>query len=64
MSKIINNANSKFGIIKNTFRELTKDNLISLYKAFVRPIIEYCCTTCASTFYIKKLRKYRKGMPN
>ena len=38
MSKIFNNANSKLGIIKNTFHELTKDNFIILYKAFVRPI--------------------------
>ena len=30
MSKIINNANSKLGIIKNTFHELTKDNFIIL----------------------------------
>ena len=35
MSKIINITN-----VKNTFRELTKDNFIILYKAFVRPILE------------------------
>ena len=51
MSKIINNANSKLGIIKNTFHELTKDNFIILCKAFVQPILEYCCTTWAPTFY-------------
>ena len=45
MSKIINNANSKLGIIKNTLHELTKDNCIILYKAFFRPILEYCLTT-------------------
>ena len=50
MSKILNNANSKLGIIKNTFHELTKDNFIILYKAFVRPILEYCCTTWAPHF--------------
>ena len=63
MSKIIINANSKLGIIKNTFHELTKYNFIILYKAFVRPILEYCCTTWAHILSrtIKKLRKYRKG---
>ena len=50
MSKIINNANSKLGIIKNTFHELTKDNFIIFYKAFVQPILEYCCTTWAPHF--------------
>ena len=44
MSKIINNANSKLGIIKNTFHELTIDNFIIMYKALVRPILEYFCT--------------------
>ena len=50
MSKIINNANNKLGIITNTFHELTKANFIILYKAFVRPILEYCCTTWAPHF--------------
>ena len=45
MSKIINNANSKFGIIKNTFHKFTIDNFIIMYKALVQPILEYCCTT-------------------
>ena len=40
MSKIINNANSKLGIIFNTFHELAIDNFIILYKALVRPILE------------------------
>ena len=45
MRKIINNANSKLAIIKNTFHELTIDNFIILYKVLVQPILEYCCTT-------------------
>ena len=62
MSKIINNANSKLGIIKNTFHELTKDNFIILYKAFVRPILEYCCTTWAPHFIKdhKEIEKVQK----
>ena len=50
MTKILNNANSKLGIIKNNFHELTKDNFIILYKAIVRPILEYCCTTWTPHF--------------
>ena len=42
---IFNNANSMLGIIKNTFHELTIYSFIILYKALVRPILEYCCTT-------------------
>ena len=38
-SIIINNANSKLEIVKNTFHELTIDNFIILYKALVRPIL-------------------------
>ena len=36
----MNNTNSKLGIIKNTFHELTNYSVIILYKAFVLPIIE------------------------
>ena len=50
MSIIINNANSKLGIIKHTFHELTIDNFIILYTALVRPLLEYCCTTWAPHF--------------
>ena len=62
MSKIINNANSKLGIIKNTFHELTKNNFIILYKAFVWPILEYCCTTWAPHFIKdhKEIEKVQK----
>ena len=50
MSTTNNNANSKLGIIKSTFHELTKDNFIMLYKAFVGPILEYSCTRWAPHF--------------
>ena len=62
MSKIINNANSKLGIIKNNFHELTKDNFIILYIAFVRPILEYCCATWAPHFIKdhKEIEKVQK----
>ena len=62
MSKILNNANSKLRIIKNTFHKLTKDNFIILYKAFLRPILEYCCTTWAPHFIKdhKEIEKVQK----
>ena len=32
-------ANSKLGVIRNTFFELNKENFIVLYKAYVRPLL-------------------------
>ena len=62
MGIIFKNANSKLGIIKNTFNELTIDNFIILYKALVRPILEYCCTTWAPHFIKdhKEIEKVQK----
>ena len=45
--------------IKNTFHELTKDNFIILYTELVLPILEYCCTTCA-THVIKDHKEIEK----
>lgn len=42
ISKICNTANSRLGIIKNTFHCISKDGFITLYKSLVRPILEYC----------------------
>ena len=39
---IINKANSRLGIIKRNFSELTKEVFLPLYKSLVRPILEYC----------------------
>ena len=49
-------------LLKNTFNELTQDNFIILYKAFVRPILEYCCTTWAPHFIKdhKEIEKVQK----
>ena len=49
------NANSKLGIIRNTFHDLSKENFIVLYKLFVHPILEYC-----STIWSPNLIMYRK----
>ena len=35
-------ANRMIGIIKKTFSYLNKDMFIALYKAFIRPHLEYC----------------------
>ena len=62
MGIIFMNANSKLGIIKNTVHELTIDNFIILYKALVRPILEYCCTTWTPHFIKdhKEIEKVQK----
>ena len=38
---IVNKANQMIGIIKRTFTFLDKDILLKLYKAIVRPHLEY-----------------------
>jgi hypothetical protein len=62
INKIVASANGKLGIIRNTFHELNKDNFIVLYKAFVRPILEYCCTTWSphNIMYHKEIEKVQK----
>ena len=45
INKIVAKANSKLGLIRNTFQELNASNFIVLFKSFVRPILEYCSTT-------------------
>ena len=39
---IISKANSRVGLIKNTFEDLQPQNFKILYKSLVRPILEYC----------------------
>ena len=39
---IISKANSRVGLIKNTFEELQPTNFKILYKSLIRPILEYC----------------------
>ena len=65
MSILINNANSKLGIIFNTFHELTIDNFIILYTALFRPYLNTVIQhgPLISSRTIQKLRKYRKGLP-
>ena len=38
---IVNKANQMIGILKRTFTFLDKDSLLKLYKAIVRPHLEY-----------------------
>ena len=39
--KVVSKANGILGTIRRTFRFLDKDSLLLLYKAMVRPVIEY-----------------------
>ena len=39
---IVNKANSRLGIIKRNFSDLTKEVFLPLYKSLIRPILEYC----------------------
>ena len=41
MKQIIAKANSRLGLIRNTFTELPAKTLLPLYKTLVRPILEY-----------------------
>ena len=40
-SKITSTANSRLGIIRNTFHIIDKEGFLILYKSNVRPILEY-----------------------
>lgn len=39
---IVSKANSRVGIIKRNFSNLSPDILLPLYKGLVRPLLEYC----------------------
>jgi hypothetical protein len=39
---IVNKANSRLGIIKRNFSNISKEVLLPLYKSLVRPLLEYC----------------------
>ena len=41
ISSIVKKANSRIGLIKRCFTDLTKDKITTLYQAIVRPILEY-----------------------
>ena len=62
MRIIINNVNSKLGIIKNTFHESIIDNFIILYIALVRLILENYCTVWTPHFIKdhKEIEKVQK----
>lgn len=43
--KITASANSRIGLIKNTFHCIRPQGFLHLYKSLIRPILEYCSTT-------------------
>jgi hypothetical protein len=50
IKNVINKANSMLGIIKRTFTFLSKDMFLKLYKALVRPHLEYGNTVWSPLF--------------
>ena len=42
----VKKANKMLGLIRRTFSYLNKDSFLSLYKAYVRPQLEYCQQAC------------------
>jgi len=52
--KISATANSRLGIIKNTFHRIERDGFLVLYKSIVRPVLEYC-----NTIWSPYLRKHQ-----
>ena len=47
---VVKRANVKLGIIKRSFSALTEKGWLKLYKAIVRPTLEYCNMVWAPTF--------------
>ena len=44
INKMVAKANSRVGIVRRCFSRLDVDSIKTLYKSFVRPILEYCMT--------------------
>jgi hypothetical protein len=42
IKNIVNKANSRLGIIKRNFSDLSAEIFLPLYKSLVRPLLEYC----------------------
>ena len=59
MDDKINKANGILGLIRRTFTYLDKDILLTLYKALVRPHLEY-----ANTLWKPRAKKYIKSIEN
>ena len=60
IKKMVLNANSNLGSIRKIFHNLSKENFIVLYKSFVRPILEYCCTTWSSHVSERNIYKIQR----
>ena len=42
-------ANRKLGLLKHIFKYWTEESLVTLFKVFVRPHLEYCIQACTPT---------------
>ena len=45
IAKIVRKANQIVGMIRRTYEDRSKNNLVPLYKSLVRPHLEYCVQT-------------------
>ena len=45
ISNIVKRANQRVGMVKRCFSDLSKDKVLILYKALIRPILEYASPT-------------------
>ena len=42
IAKVVRKANQIVGMIRRTYEDRSKNNLVPLYKSLVRPHLEYC----------------------
>ena len=42
-------ANRKLGLLKHTFKYWTEESLVTLFKVFVHPHLDYCIQACTAT---------------
>ena len=45
-------ANRKLGLLQHTFKYWAEESLVTLFKVFVRPHLEYCIQACTPTLRI------------
>ena len=67
INKIVSNTNSKPGIIRNTFHDLSKEKFIVLYKLCVRTILDIVVLLFGHLILLcitKKFEKSKERLPN
>ena len=59
INHVISKANSMLGMIKNTFKNMDEDIFLALYKALVRPLLDYCAQVW-SPYFLKDIEAIEK----